>query len=596
MVSDLDAAAPLIDAVFGTAPAERHIPYLITGRARRQVNAPARVLLDLLALLGSRFGISEVFALLQQPPVARRFGLDDDALQRLHDWLLDAGAHWALDAGQRAALNLPAEPRHTLADAFDRLLLGYALPAHATQPFDGRLPAGGVEGTAALALGGLADFLAALTALRDTVAAVPRARDWPALLAGALADFVAARGDEVDELHEVQFALDTLASPWRQAAPDLPLPLAVVQAALGAALDDAALGGVAGGAVNFASMSSLRGLPFTVVCALGLNDGAFPSAARPLEFDLMALKPRPGDRQRRHDERNLFLDLLLAARACVHLSYTGRSVRDNAVLPPSVLVAELLDVLQPAVTGQADAARAAGHRTPAAGVLRTCVPHRCRPARAQPPARLRSGAEGGTRTDAGAAGARRRRGRRRGRRRRQRVPGRAAGRARCRLARCVAGPAGSVSCATRAATCSNAGSASSCAATRTNSATTRPSWPTCRRAARWRCGCCPRCSTAPTTIRCARSRIAGTELPAGAFGRHTLERELAALRHFATPLAAALREPCLPAQAVSVEVDLDGQPWRVAARVRRTCARAGCSVTATTSCVPATTSTPGCST
>jgi exodeoxyribonuclease V gamma subunit len=29
----------------------------------------------------------------------------------------------------------------------------------------------------------------------------------------------------------------------------------------------------------------------------------------------MALRPQPGDRQRRVDERNLFLDLVLAARA-----------------------------------------------------------------------------------------------------------------------------------------------------------------------------------------------------------------------------------------------------------------------------------------
>ena len=52
----------------------------------------------------------------------------------------------------------------------------------------------------------------------------------------------------------------------------------------------------------------------------------------------MARAPRRGDRQRRADQRNLFLDLLLAARRSFYLSYTGRSVRDNSSLPPSVLV------------------------------------------------------------------------------------------------------------------------------------------------------------------------------------------------------------------------------------------------------------------
>ena len=71
----------------------------------------------------------------------------------------------------------------------------------------------------------------------------------------------------------------------------LPLPLDVVRGAVERALDDPARGGVPGGGVTFSSMSSLRSLPYRVVCAIGLNDGAFPTAARPAEFDLMARQP-----------------------------------------------------------------------------------------------------------------------------------------------------------------------------------------------------------------------------------------------------------------------------------------------------------------
>ena len=46
------------------------------------------------------------------------------------------------------------------------------------------------------------------------------------------------------------------------------------------------------------------------------------------------------------------LDLLLAARDGLYLSHTGRSVRDNSPLPPSVLVAELLDILVPAIAAE----------------------------------------------------------------------------------------------------------------------------------------------------------------------------------------------------------------------------------------------------
>ena len=346
---DLDAAAPLIDAVFGTAPRERHVPYAISGRARAQVNAPARALLDALGLVASRFAVNAVFGLLQQPVVARRFGLAEDDLDQIREWLVQAGIHWALDAEHRGDFEVPPQPRHSFADGLDRLFLGYALPAHLRTPFQGRLPAGDAEGSGALVLGVFWRFVDALKSLRDRVARPRAPAEWPALLADALREFVLPADAELDDRREVDDAIARLADQWRRSGLAQPLPLDVVRAALQAALDDPARGGVPTGMVTFAAMSSLRNVPFRVVCAIGLDDGAFPTTARPAEFDLMALAPRPGDRQRRHDERNVFLDLLLAARERVHLSYAGRSVRDNSARPASVLVAELLETLLPAL-------------------------------------------------------------------------------------------------------------------------------------------------------------------------------------------------------------------------------------------------------
>ena len=346
---DLEATAPLIDAVFGTAPRERAIPYTITGRARSRANGIARALLQLLALLGSRCGVSEVFGLLQQAPVARRFGLGPEALERVHGWLQAASVHWALDADHRDSLGLPAGARHSLADGLERLMLGYALPAHVAEPFGDTLPAGPVDGAEALWLGALGRLLERLDRLRRVLAGAPgpAPSTWTTHLGEALDDFITPADDELEDLREVREAVQRLASQWQHAGFDQPLPLDVVRGALERLLDDPARGGVPGGSVTFSAMGSLRSLPYRVVCVIGLDDGAFPTATRPPEFDLMAQRPRPGDRQRRTDERNLFLDLLLAAQRTLHLSHVGRSVRDNAVLPPSVLVSELLESLAP---------------------------------------------------------------------------------------------------------------------------------------------------------------------------------------------------------------------------------------------------------
>ncbi|OYU68331.1 MAG: exodeoxyribonuclease V subunit gamma, partial [Burkholderiales bacterium PBB5] len=265
---------------------------------------------------------------------------------------------------------LSDDPRHTLADGLHRLMLGLALPAPAElsgetaeapfqgrmtaeAPFQGRLSAGAAEGTGALALGALWRFAQALGQWRQQVAQPQPPERWPTLLNDAVHTFLApdphSAADSADSA-ELRTAIQGLAEQWQRSGLAMALPLDVVQQALTQALDEPARGGVPSGRITFTSMSSLRGLPYRVVCVLGLDDGAFPTADRPAEFDLLARHPQAGDRQRRTDERNLFLDLVLAARDTLHLSYTGRSVRDSAVLPPSVLV--------PAIDAPAAAARA----------------------------------------------------------------------------------------------------------------------------------------------------------------------------------------------------------------------------------------------
>ena len=162
-------------------------------------------------------------------------------------------------------------------------------------------------------------------------------------------DFVQADPAAPEDLREVQAAVLTLGRQWRASGLTQALPREVVLAALQQALDDPARGGVPTGRVTFSSLASLRNLPFGHVCVLGLNDADFPSRQQPSEFDLLALHTREGDRQRRVDERNLFLDLVLAARQGLYLSCVGRSVRDNAPLPPSVLVSELIEYLAPVI-------------------------------------------------------------------------------------------------------------------------------------------------------------------------------------------------------------------------------------------------------
>jgi exodeoxyribonuclease V gamma subunit len=181
LLPDLPAAAPLIDAVFGTAPAERRIPYQITGLPQIRINPIARVLDLLLAICSSRFTASAVFDLLQQAPVAARFALGNDELACVRDWIHDAGIRWGLDAGSRSSEDLPPSDRNSFADGMHRLFLAYALgeePQARNTVIAGRIAAGNPAGGDAATLGRAWGFLEALREQRDEWSQARDASAW----------------------------------------------------------------------------------------------------------------------------------------------------------------------------------------------------------------------------------------------------------------------------------------------------------------------------------------------------------------------------------------------------------------------------------
>jgi exodeoxyribonuclease V gamma subunit len=351
-VSDLAAAGPLIDAVFGTTPAgdTRRIPYRITGLPPSQANPVARLLLDWLALPERSVGAPDLIEWLRVDAIAVRYGIDANSLEAAQEWLAAAGARRGLAPLEPVGEHVPIA-RHTFADALTRLYLGYAMP-DGGEPVDAWLPVEGADGSDAELLGRLSRFVDDIDSFAARCAIERTPAEWSQLLLETLGQCFDGGVGFADSLAAVRDAIDKMSDAMQAGAEHVPLPASVVRGALTGALDDPARGGVPWGSVTFSSLTSLRGLPFRIVCLLGMDDGVLPSLARADEFDLMAAFGKAGDRQRRDDERNLFLDLLLAARERLFIAYTGRSIRDNAPLPPAALVDELLDYLAQASAGE----------------------------------------------------------------------------------------------------------------------------------------------------------------------------------------------------------------------------------------------------
>ena len=105
--------------------------------------------------------------------------------------------------------------------------------------------------------------------------------------------------------------------------------------------------------VTVASLGAGRIFPAGVVCVVGMNDGVFPRSPSAPSFDVVAAgRARRGDRDVRYEDRFAFLEALLAARRCFIVTYAGRGLRDDAPIPPSVLVDELKDYLDRRFPGE----------------------------------------------------------------------------------------------------------------------------------------------------------------------------------------------------------------------------------------------------
>lgn len=343
VIPDLDTAAPVIESVFGKSGQALKIPYQITGRSAKTLNPFAKTLLALLSFASSRFAADAFIALIQQASVSKRFGLEHEDISLIQKWFDESGIRWGINAEHREQLGLPGVDTYSFLDGLDRLFLGYAMPASDTTPIGQRLAAGNAQGQDALILGGLHCLLDALVALHHELAITQKAESWHRLLLFTIETFFQTDQQSAPALRETREAIHVLYRDLTAAQFDEPLSFSVVYAALEASLMTPMHGAVPTGAVTITSLNGLRFLPYRFIAVLGLSDDAFPGKRRPLEFDLMARKPRPGDRQRRTDDRGLFLDLLIAARDRFYISYTGRSIRDHARLAPSVVIAELLD-------------------------------------------------------------------------------------------------------------------------------------------------------------------------------------------------------------------------------------------------------------
>ena len=349
MLPNVEAYAPFIKGVFDhTAAGSPAIPYTLADQNARQESPLVNGFVALLQLTTSRLAATDVMDFFETPAVRRRFGIAEEELPQIREWIQNAGIRWGRDAAQRAKLGLPAFAEHTWEHGNARLLLGYAMSDDGDTLFNQLLPCPDVEGTTTELLGRWLDFQKQFFTTLTELAAPRTLTDWAATLNQILDGlFLPEREDEFPA-NAIRQILDGLRQQQEVSGFKEKISFQVILERILPKLSEEPAGkAILRGRVTFSGLNPMRNVPFRVVCVLGLDDQSFPRRPAPLSFDLMAAQPQTGDTSRRDDDRYLFLEMLLAAREKFYISYVGQSVSDNSPRPPSVVVSELLDYLAP---------------------------------------------------------------------------------------------------------------------------------------------------------------------------------------------------------------------------------------------------------
>ena len=353
MVPEITEFAPVAHAIFGSIERDdpRYIPFRIADR--EVLISPFLTAIPMIfALHGGRVTTRQILDLLSFAPVARRFGLEEEDLDHIQDEILRAGIRWGIHGNARAAFALsPNWEENTWNFGLDRLILGYATGE--TEMWRNVLPVESTGADSAGRIGGLWNLVQSVEATLDILEEQYVPAQWVEQIERVMTLwFTPAGSEEAEQYDSVIAQLYRWQGLCDTAGFESPLPAGVVlEGWLPKDPPSRLTQPFLSGAVTVATLMPMRAVPFRQVFLLGMNETAYPRRVQTKNTDLTQ-RPgaaRKGDRSRRDDDRYLFFEALLAVRERLHISWSGRDIRSNNPVPPSVLVGQVLDILGPVV-------------------------------------------------------------------------------------------------------------------------------------------------------------------------------------------------------------------------------------------------------
>mgnify|MGYP000880246903 FL=1 len=357
MCPDIDAYAPLVHAGFGLGevvraeesgdghPAHR-LRVMLADRAPRHTNPLLALAARLVELAGGRLTASEVLDLARSEPVRRRFGLDDDSLDRIAGWVEEVAVRWGLDADHRATYDLGKFPQNTWRTGLDRVLTGAALDGSDLTHLGQTVALDDLDSGDIDLAGRLAELVERLGSTLHALHGCRQAGEWSRALRAGVLGLATTTAADAWQVTQLDRELARIEASARRGTTSTELALSDVRALLEEHLTGRATRtSFRTGTLTVCTLVPMRSVPHKVVALIGMDDGIFPRTTTPDGDDALARNPVTGERDSRAEDRQLLLDAVMAAGQTLVITYTGADEHSGSERPPAVPLGELLDAL-----------------------------------------------------------------------------------------------------------------------------------------------------------------------------------------------------------------------------------------------------------
>ena len=352
MAPDISLYASSVEAVFGTPESERlRIPFSIADRppVSGSSGSIADLFLELLSLGSKRVTAQSIMNIFESPHVSSSFGLDGTELSQIRSWVAESGMRWAIDENDKLASGVPPYRENTVAFGMERMLLGSAMNKSSDyQMFENIMPMDIPEGGDSVTLGIFLRFCREIKELTADLRESHTLSEWLTIANSVIEKFFGDAKDSENEIQELRRALSDSGLAKAASFSDFkkPVSIRVILSFLKSALNvPSGRAGFLSNGVTFCTMQPMRCVPFKVICLIGMNEGEYPGNPSRPTFDLREKTKKLCDPSKRHEDRYVFLESILSAREKLIISYVGQDIKENTVLPPSVLVSEVLDYI-----------------------------------------------------------------------------------------------------------------------------------------------------------------------------------------------------------------------------------------------------------